>query len=87
MYHPIPRIVLEAFHGAPPRILMRMIQGNKRAWGDSARAAREEVQAVLRTVGLEMHLVAKEERFAAKRPGGRRGPAYPYKIGEFTQAA
>lgn len=86
-YHPFPKIVLEAFHGSTPRLLSRMRYGWPSAWGDSARAAREEVQAVLRTVGLEMRLVAKEERFKARRPGGRRSPAYSYEVGEFAQIA
>lgn len=84
--HP-PRIVLDAFHGKIPRFFWRMWFAHPHAWGQASRAPREAVQAVLRSVGLEMRLATKEERNKARRPGARRGPAYSYQKGELVQAA
>lgn len=79
----IPSNVWAAFHGSPPRILRRMLCAHPNSWGHAARVPRERVQAVLRTLGLEVRLVTKEERFKV-RPGRRRAPAYSYQIGEFV---
>jgi hypothetical protein len=53
------RRVFDAFHGKPPRLFFRMLNGDRRAWGEAARAPREEVQNTLRAIGLEMNLVEK----------------------------
>lgn len=86
MYQQPPRQVVEAFGGKVPRFYWRMVQGRPGAWGESGRAARARVQAVLRTVGLEVRLVTREERPRARRPGARRGEAYTWQVGELVPA-
>lgn len=49
-----------AFHGSPPRILMRMYYGEARAWAPCSRAARAEVLKVLAAHGLTMRLVERK---------------------------
>lgn len=83
MYQSPYRAVVEAFHGKPPRIYMRMLNGHPSAWGSAARAPREQVQTVLRSIGLEMRLVTKET-YCRARPGKRRGAPDTYVIGELV---
>lgn len=80
-------IAISVFHGKAPRFFNRMLRGDPRAWSDASRAQRAEIQAALKTVGLEMRLVTKTyfSLRAPQRPGRRHLlPGAEHQVGEIV---
>jgi hypothetical protein len=85
--HKPPQAVVEAFHGKVPRTYWRMVSAQPGIWSHRGRAARAAVQAVLRTVGLEMRLEIHIDDAYARRCGYRHFGGTRYQVGVLAAVA
>jgi hypothetical protein len=53
------KLAMQAFHGKPPRLFFRLLDGHPAAWGKAARTPRQDVLRALAAVGLTVKLVTR----------------------------
>lgn len=70
----LDRAVWDAYHGSPPRLYLRLRDGQARAWGHAARAPRQEVLDTLAALGLTIEREKRFYRFRGEEP-------IPYYVG------